>query len=162
MEKGNEARNGGGLAAWLKRSQALFIVAAIIVMAAISLCYFYPDAMQGNVLSQHDVTQGIANGQEAKTFTAETGERTWWTNSLFSGMPMFQIAPSYGSSALLSWINDVYGLWLPSPANLQSFSSTSAGIKRTPGTTNALYLPPPDVSSFPSQKHKLRTKASEI
>ena len=118
MEKGNEARNGGGLAAWLKRSQALFIVAAIIVMAAISLCYFYPDAMQGNVLSQHDVTQGIANGQEAKTFTAETGERTWWTNSLFSGMPMFQIAPSYGSSALLSWINDVYGLWLPSPANL--------------------------------------------
>ena len=118
MEKGNEARNGGGLAAWLKRSQALFIVAAIVVMAAISLCYFYPDAMQGNVLSQHDVTQGIANGQEAKTFTAETGERTWWTNSLFSGMPMFQIAPSYGSSALLSWINDVYGLWLPSPANL--------------------------------------------
>ena len=117
MEKGNEAPAAGGLVAWLKRSQAIFIVIAIVVMAAISLCYFYPDAFEGNVLRQHDIAQGVANGQEAKMFTAETGEKTWWTNSLFSGMPMFQIAPSYGSSALLSWINDVYGLWLPAPAN---------------------------------------------
>ena len=117
MEKGN-ALAKSGLMAWIKKSHALFIIIAVAIMAAISLAYFYPDAMQGNVLRQHDIAQGIANGQEAKAFKAETGETTWWTGSLFSGMPMFQIAPSYGSSSLLSWINDVYGLWLPSPANL--------------------------------------------
>ena len=87
-------------------------------MAAISLVYFYPDAMEGNVLRQHDMMQGAAVGHEAQVFKEQTGETTRWTNSLFSGMPTFQISPSYGSSALLSWIGDIYGLWLPSPANL--------------------------------------------
>ena len=117
MEKDN-VTNKGGFAAWLKRSQAVYMVIAVVVMAVISVAFFYPDDIEGNVLRQSDIVQGVANGQEAQAFKAETGETTWWTNSLFSGMPMFQIAPSYGSSALLSWINDVYGLWLPSPANL--------------------------------------------
>ena len=117
MEKDN-VTNKGGFAAWLKRSQAVYMVIAVVVMAVISVAFFYPDDIEGNVLRQSDIVQGVANGQEAQAFKAETGETTWWTNSLFSGMPMFQIAPSYGSSALLSWINGVYGLWLPSPANL--------------------------------------------
>lgn len=117
MEKDSVA-SGGSFAGERKKPQALFVVIAVVVMALISLAFFYPDAIEGNVLRQHDIVQGVANGQEAKEFKAETGETSWWTNSLFSGMPMFQIAPSYGSSALLSWVNDVYGLWLPSPANL--------------------------------------------
>ena len=120
MEKNNSAATTapGGVAAWLKKSQAIFIIIAIAIMAVLSLAFFYPDAIEGNVLRQHDIMQGMANGREANEFKAETGETTWWTNSLFSGMPMFQISPSYGSNALLSWINDLYGLWLPSPANL--------------------------------------------
>ncbi len=117
MEKSNEMKDKRiGLS--LKKSKAAYIVIAIVVMAAIALAFFYPDSIEGNVLRQHDIVQGIANGQEAKEFKAETGETSWWTNSLFSGMPMFQISPSYGSSALLSWINSVYGLWLPTPSNL--------------------------------------------
>lgn len=87
-------------------------------MAVISIAYFYPDAVTGNVLQQHDSTQGIANGQEAKAFAESTGEVTRWTNSLFSGMPTFQISPSYESSKLIGWIDSVYGLGLPAPANL--------------------------------------------
>ena len=93
-------------------------IISIIIMAVISIAYFYPDAVTGNVLQQHDTTQGIANGQEAKAFTESTGEVTRWTNSLFSGMPTFQISPSYESTALVSWIGKVYGLGLPAPANL--------------------------------------------
>ena len=96
----------------------LTIVVAIVAFAAIAWTYFYPDDIMGNVLRQHDVTQGIANGQEVKAYEASTGEVSRWTNSLFSGMPTFQITPSYESSALLSWVGKLLGLGFPSPVNL--------------------------------------------
>lgn len=101
-----------------KNKNIIHTIIAIAVMAVVSIAYFYPDAFNGNVLQQHDTTQGIANGQEAKAFTESTGEVTRWTNSLFSGMPTFQISPSYESSGLINWISTVYGLGLPAPANL--------------------------------------------
>ena len=91
---------------------------AVAVMALIAVIYFYPDAVEGNVLRQHDMQQGAAIGQEAKAFYEATGETSRWTNSLFSGMPTFQISPSYPSSSLYSWINTEMGLGLPSPANI--------------------------------------------
>lgn len=88
------------------------------ILLVITLVYFYPDVFEGNVLRQHDTLQGVANGQEAAAFAEATGETTRWTNSLFSGMPTFQISPSYGSSKLISTAERAYSLWLPNPANL--------------------------------------------
>lgn len=96
----------------------LYTILAVIVMAVIAFLFFFPDAKDGHVLQQHDIQQGLANGQEGKAFTEATGETTRWTNSLFGGMPNFQISPSYPSSTLLSWITSIYSLGLPSPANL--------------------------------------------
>lgn len=94
------------------------IVGSVAVMAIVAFAYFYPDAARGNVLRQHDIQQGVAIGQEAKAYYEATGESTRWTNSLFSGMPTFQIAPSYPSNAWFSWLDTVFGLGLPQPANL--------------------------------------------
>lgn len=88
------------------------------ILLVITLVYFYPDVFEGNVLRQHDTLQGVANGQEAAAFAEATGETTRWTNSLFSGMPTFQISPSYRSSKLISTVERAYSLWLPNPANL--------------------------------------------
>ncbi len=93
-------------------------VIATLLMAVVAFVFFYPDDIEGRVLQQHDIMQGLANGQEGKAFTEATGETSRWTNSLFSGMPTFQIAPSYDSAPLLNWIWKVYTLGLPSPANL--------------------------------------------
>lgn len=93
-------------------------VGAIAVMAFLAFVYFYPDDVEGNILSQHDTRQGIANGQEVKAFTEATGEDSRWTNSLFSGMPTFQISPSYPSTALFSWLHKVLTLGLPDPAGI--------------------------------------------
>lgn len=101
----------------MKRSH-LFSLLAIAIMAVISLVFFYPDVFDGRVLEQHDIRQGIANGQEAKAFHEQTGRTTRWTNALFGGMPTFQIAPSYASAPLMNWIAKAYSLGLPSPANL--------------------------------------------
>lgn len=90
----------------------------VAVIVIVSAAFFWPDAFQGHVLQQHDMQQGAANGQELVEYMQATGQKAWWTNSLFGGMPAFQIAPSYESSGLISWINKVYGCFLPQPANL--------------------------------------------
>lgn len=102
----------------LRNKEFLGSLAAVVIFAVIAVAYFWPDVMQGNVLRQHDVMQGAAIGQEVVKYQEETGEISRWTNSLFSGMPTFQITPSYKSSGLIHWIGEVYNLGLPFPANL--------------------------------------------
>ncbi|MDE6629318.1 MAG: hypothetical protein K2K36_08110, partial [Muribaculaceae bacterium] len=110
---------GRNLLTTLKSPQGYGFVISLAVAAILSLMFFYPDATLGNQLRQHDMQQGAAIGQEAKAYVEATGADTpRWTNSLFSGMPTFQINPSYPSDSLSSWITKVYGLGLPSPSNL--------------------------------------------
>ena len=96
----------------------IYPLLAALLLAVVAFLFFFPDDVQGNVLQQHDTMQGIANGQEGKAFHEATGETTRWTNSLFSGMPNFQIAPSYPANETLSWLSRAFSLWLPAPANL--------------------------------------------
>ena len=93
-------------------------VCTFIVCAIISIAFFYPDAIEGNQLNQYDIQQGAANGHETQQWYEATGERPRWTNSLFSGMPTFQISPSYPSDNLFRWIDTVMRAGLPSPSGL--------------------------------------------
>ena len=93
------------------------IIGSVAIMALIALIYFYPDDVTGNTLSQHDMEQGSAIGHEVQQYAEETGHTARWTNSLFGGMPTFQISPSYPSNSLFNWINRAMGLWLPNPAD---------------------------------------------
>lgn len=107
------------LAERIRRPQWWGFLVSLAVAAVLATAFFYPDATLGNELRQHDMQQGAAIGQEAKAYAEATGaEQPRWTNSLFSGMPTFQISPSYPSDDLIGWINKLYGAWLPSPSNL--------------------------------------------
>ncbi len=75
-------------------------ICALVLCAIIALAFFHPDAIEGNQLNQYDIQQGSANGHETKQWYEATGERPRWTNSLFSGMPTFQISPSYPSDSM--------------------------------------------------------------
>ncbi|MBQ4525059.1 MAG: hypothetical protein IJA00_03140, partial [Bacteroidaceae bacterium] len=79
-------------------------VVVVALFALISFVYFYPANVEGLVLGQHDHAAGIGAGQESIEYLKRTGERTRWTNSLFGGMPTYQMAPSYESSDTLSWV----------------------------------------------------------
>lgn len=102
----------------LRRPQVYGSIISVAVMAILAIAFFYPDNFEGRVLQQPDMQQGAANGHEAALWEAQTGEKALWTNSLFGGMPTFQISPSYPTNSLFTWLNDVYGLWLPAPSNL--------------------------------------------
>jgi len=93
-------------------------IVAIGIFIAISIGYFMPEIFQNKTLYQHDVVTGQSIGQEGKKFVAETGERSFWTNSLFGGMPTYQISPGYPSSRILYTMQHLSWLYLPSPASL--------------------------------------------
>ncbi|MBR2455575.1 MAG: YfhO family protein [Bacteroidaceae bacterium] len=86
---------------------------AIVFFAVVSFVYFCPAVTEGRILSQHDSVAGIGAGQEGKEYMERTGERTRWTNSIFGGMPTYQMAPSYDSTNLLKGIENLYHLYLP-------------------------------------------------
>lgn len=66
---------------------------AIVVFLIIAMLYCAP-ALEGKILIQGDVNNWKGAAQEAHTFHNEHGTRTWWTNSMFSGMPTYQITGS--------------------------------------------------------------------
>lgn len=113
-----EVRPAGRVGEWLRRPRVWGFFLSMAIMAIISVAFFAPDNFEGNVLRQADMQQGAANGREGQLYEEATGEKALWTNSLMSGMPTFQISPSYPSNALFSWIDSAYGLWLPAPSNL--------------------------------------------
>jgi hypothetical protein len=103
-------------------------IVAIAAFAIISTIYFTPEIFLNKTLYQHDIVTGISIGEEARKFERETGERTLWTNGLFSGMPMYQIAPGGPSGRLLSKIQALLTLHLPNPASLLFLFLTGAFI----------------------------------
>ncbi len=71
-------------------------VVAIVAFVAVAMIYCAP-LLEGKVLVQGDVNTWKGVAQEARTFYEENGSRTWWTNSMFGGMPTYQITGSLPS-----------------------------------------------------------------
>lgn len=88
-------------------------VVVIIVFAIISFAYFFVPITQGKILYQHDASAGVGAAQEMTEYQNRTGETTRWTNSIFGGMPTYQMSPSYQSTDGLSQVMNAYHLWLP-------------------------------------------------
>ena len=88
-------------------------ILVVLLFAAISFAYFFPADTEGRILYRHDSSAGRGAGQELTEYYQRTGERTRWTNSLFSGMPTYQMAPSYDSQQVLNEVGKFYHLWLP-------------------------------------------------
>ncbi len=65
-------------------------IAIVALFVLISVIYFYP-ILSGKVLSQmdHNHSKGVA--QEITDFEEKTGEFSLWTNSIFGGMPSYQV-----------------------------------------------------------------------
>ena len=101
----------------LSLGDVIHFAIAVITFAAISWIYFYPNDVNGDVLQQHDIMQGAANSQETTAFQEQTGEKSWWTDALFGGMPTFQIAPSYEGTTMLSPASALYRLYFPTPVS---------------------------------------------
>lgn len=73
------------------RTSLLFILGFFILSAV----YFSPLISGQKVMFQHDIQQAKGMAQEITAFEEKTGENSLWTNSMFSGMPVYQIGSKY-------------------------------------------------------------------
>ncbi|NNF01354.1 MAG: hypothetical protein HKN22_01585, partial [Bacteroidia bacterium] len=76
----------------LKKLIPHFIAVGIFIL--ISLVYCSP-VLEGKKLSQHDITRFKGMSKEIKDHREKYGEEPLWTNSMFSGMPAYQISTKY-------------------------------------------------------------------
>ena len=88
-------------------------IVAVLLFAVLAFAYFFPADTEGRILYRHDASAGVGAGQEHSEYHQRTGKVTRWTNSLFSGMPTYQMAPSYESASTLNTAINAYHLWLP-------------------------------------------------
>lgn len=94
---------------------APFII-SIIVFLIISVIYFNP-ILQGKRLKQGDIINWQGAAHEIVEFREATGEEPLWTNSMFGGMPSFQISTLYPSNLVKYVDSYVFRLYLPRPAD---------------------------------------------
>ena len=86
----------------------------LVVFILISFVYFSTAVMDGRKLSQHDSLAAIGQGQESREYMEQNdGERTRWQNSMFGGMPTYQIGPTYNSTKPIDAAKKAYQLFLP-------------------------------------------------
>ncbi len=85
--------------------------AAVVLFLIISFAYFHTPLTEGLVLGGHDSDAAAYLGREQADYrAAHDGETTRWGNAMFSGMPTYQIAPSYDATSFLAQISRVYNL----------------------------------------------------
>ena len=81
-------------------------VAMVVMCLCISFAYFYEPIAQGLVLGGHDSDAAMLQGREQQEYRdTHGGETTRWTGAMFSGMPTYQMAPSYGATDALGQIS---------------------------------------------------------
>ena len=85
---------------------------AIVAFVAVAMIYCAP-VLEGKVLVQGDVNNWKGAAQEALTYKEHTGNATAWTNSMFGGMPTYQITGSLPSGKLRAVISDALHLGFP-------------------------------------------------
>lgn len=86
---------------------------AVVVFLVVAVLYCRP-ALEGKVVSQHDITQWQGAIHQSEVFKEQHGAYPLWSNSMFSGMPAFQIGYSANNN-IPWWIHGVLTLHLPAP-----------------------------------------------
>tara|TARA_Y200000002_G_scaffold249633_1_gene206741 strand:+ start:1145 stop:3538 length:2394 start_codon:yes stop_codon:yes gene_type:complete len=89
-------------------------VSAVVLFVLISLIYFSP-VLEGKKIDQQDIRQFTGMSKEIVDHRAEYDEEPLWTNSMFSGMPAYQISVRYKKN-LISYCSQLFKLYLPGPA----------------------------------------------
>lgn len=98
---------------WFKRNGIHFAIFGVFL----ALCFFYfTPAFQGKVLNQGDVIRAQSTQKEIMDVRAKTGKSPLWTNSMFSGMPSFQVWAPFPSNVTTYVINVLKAVF-PNPVD---------------------------------------------
>jgi hypothetical protein len=89
---------------------------AIALFFLLTVLYLSPMFFEGKVLNQHDIMQWKGMSKEIMDHRAKYHEEPLWTNSMFGGMPAYQIFVEW-KGAWVKYIDAILTLGLPEPAS---------------------------------------------
>lgn len=96
------------------RTKFLSVFFSILLFAIITLVFFSP-LLNGKAIKQGDVANFKGMSKEIMDYREKYGKDPLWTNSMFSGMPAYQISVLYPSN-LVKPLTKVLGFGIPHPA----------------------------------------------
>lgn len=91
-------------------------IIAIVLFAVVASVYCKP-AYEGSVVEQHDIQGWRGMAQQSFEFNEKYGYHPLWTNSMFSGMPAYQIFLDSRSKISVGYLQFIVTLGLPKPVN---------------------------------------------
>ncbi|MEO1517829.1 MAG: YfhO family protein [Bacteroidota bacterium] len=94
-------------------SQIVPHLVSILIFLAISAIYFYPQ-LQGKEIQAGDIVSYKSMSKELREHQEKTGELSLWTNSMFGGMPAYQIYMPQKKN-LIKPAMDLSRLFIPRP-----------------------------------------------
>lgn len=97
-------------------NKAIPHVVAIAVFLALTLAYVSP-VLEGKRIFQSDIMKHIGMSKEINDFREKTGEEPLWTNSMFGGMPAYQISVLFKNN-ISNVFHKIMTLGLPRPADM--------------------------------------------
>ena len=90
-------------------------IGAVLIFLIITLVYLSP-LLEGKRIHQSDIIQFKGMSKEVVDFREKTGTESLWTNSMFGGMPAYQVSVVYKGN-VLGYLDKILSLGLPRPAN---------------------------------------------
>jgi len=87
---------------------------ALIIFILIAYIYASP-VLEGKIINQADISSYQGAAKERDDYKKQTGEESFWTNSMFSGMPTTMIGAHYKGNYLETIYNHLF--WGPRPAS---------------------------------------------
>jgi hypothetical protein len=89
---------------------------AIALFVLLTIIYVSP-LLEGKRLLQPDIVNYQGMAKEIVDYREQTGEEALWTNSMFGGMPAFQISVKWAHN-IANVFHKIMTLWLPRPADM--------------------------------------------
>ncbi|MEP6647759.1 MAG: hypothetical protein ABJC12_11780 [Saprospiraceae bacterium] len=86
---------------------------AVLFFLILSVMYFLPQ-LQGKVMQQSDLLSGRAAAHESAIYAEKLHRPILWTNSMFGGMPTYQISAPQQNN-MVKWVDKVHQLFIDRP-----------------------------------------------
>lgn len=77
-----------------KNKNLIYIAISFVVFIVLAFLYSTP-VFSGKQLFQHDIVQYRGGAKELLDYRADTGNETYWSDSMFGGMPTYQMGSQF-------------------------------------------------------------------
>ncbi|MCC3216229.1 YfhO family protein [Chryseobacterium sp. X308] len=97
-----------------KNKNLIYIAASLVVFIVLAFLYSTP-VFSGKQLFQHDIVQYRGGAKELLDYRANTGNETYWSDSMFGGMPTYQMGSQFKGDIIKKIDSNLN--FLPRPVN---------------------------------------------